>query len=567
MDLLGVILFGLVGSITITSIQSTSPNPTVVWFVEFMNLDLLSPQSQVTILATVSMLILIVKSYFAAKLQKKTLRFLSMAGVDLTVKICRQMLNSSLDTVRRKTEKQALYAATSGVEEMTLRVLGAAVSLTADFVLLMLLGTLLLIASPSMTFVLIVIFLVFFLFIQKSVNSKARIIGSGVTRTTINSNEVFSEAYSAFREVVVRNQIEFIVSRLQKSRLESAKFQAQSAFLPFVSKYLMEGAVLLVGFSLAGISFLTSEAATAAGKLSLFFIASTRIAPALMRIQQGFYSLNMGSESAWQTIDFTNEMSDSIQHKDLFQESSNDGHKISVRNCSFSFTDSAPIISDINLTIEENSRIAFVGPSGGGKTTLADLILGLLVPSEGDIKIGRLKPKDFAHSGSGLFAYVPQDPFIANDSIFHNVTLGYDSRNFSEQEIWQVLEMVNLSELKEISRGDINAIMGETGIKLSGGQKQKIAIARAVITQPKILILDEATSALDADSEFLITNLVESLFKESTIITIAHRLSTIVSYPKIIYIAGGRIVAQGTFEELRGKINDFDSQAKRMGFQ
>jgi ATP-binding cassette subfamily C protein len=109
--------------------------------------------------------------------------------------------------------------------------------------------------------------------------------------------------------------------------------------------------------------------------------------------------------------------------------------------------------------------------------------------------------------------------------------------------------------------------MGETGIKLSGGQKQKIALARAVITKPKILILDEATSALDADSEFIVTNLVEKLFKESTIITIAHRLSTIVSYPKIVYIAEGRIVAQGTFEELRLKINDFDSQAKKMGFQ
>jgi ATP-binding cassette subfamily C protein len=532
-----------------------------------MNLDLFSPQSQVTILATISMLVLIVKSYLAAKLQKKTLWFLSMAGVDLTVKISRLMLNSNLDTVRRKTEKQALYAATSGVEEMTLRVLGAVVSLTADFVLLILLGTLLLIASPSMTFILIVIFLVFFLFIQKSVNSKARIIGSGVTRTTIDSNEVFSEAYSAFRELVVRNQIEFIISRLQKSRIESAQFQAQSAFLPFVSKYLMEGAVLLVGFSLAGISFLTSEAATAAGKLSLFFIASTRIAPALMRIQQGFYSLNMGSDSARQTIEFTNEMNNSIEPKVGFQEFSNNGHKITVRNCSFSFTDSAAVITEINLTIEENSRIAFVGPSGGGKTTLADLILGLLVPTEGEIKIGRIKPKDFAHSGNGLIAYVPQDPFIANDSIFNNITLGFDSRNFSEQEIWQVLDMVNFSELKEISRANINAIMGETGIKLSGGQKQKIALARAVITKPKILILDEATSALDADSEFIVTNLVEKLFKESTIITIAHRLSTIVSYPKIVYIAEGRIVAQGTFEELRLKINDFDSQAKKMGFQ
>jgi ABC-type multidrug transport system fused ATPase/permease subunit len=566
-DLIGVLLFGLVGSITITTIQSSEPNQSILAVTKFLNISSYSAQQQVIFLSTISLSLLITKSLFASFLQKKTMSFLSNAGVDLTVSLVKKMLNSTLERVRNYTEKQSLFAVTSGVEEMTLRVIGASIAILADAILMTLLGAVLFVSSPHMAITMLGIFSAFFVLIQRLVNRKARLLGSGVTRTTIKSNEIFSTSYSAFKELVVRGQTSYIVEKLRQSRQESAKFQAETAFLPFVSKYLMEAAVLTVGFALAAVSFMTSNAAEAAGKLGLFFIASTRIAPALMRVQQSVYSLNMGAAPAAETVKFAQALQNDRELSITQPQSPDIRFDLVLNKCSYSFPGQIEdeVLSEINLVVPQNSRVAIVGPSGSGKTTLVNLVLGLIEPTAGAIQIAGIPPRHLANSIEGCLGYVPQDPYIANDSIRENVTLGYQGETFSDEEIWSTLDSVNLRELRGISDDNLNAIIGETGIKLSGGQKQKLAIARVALRKPRLLVLDEATSSLDADSEFTITSLVETLFEKSTVITIAHRLSTIIEYPRIIYIQNGRILGEGTFTVLRNKIQDFDNQARKLG--
>jgi ABC-type bacteriocin/lantibiotic exporter with double-glycine peptidase domain len=222
-------------------------------------------------------------------------------------------------------------------------------------------------------------------------------------------------------------------------------------------------------------------------------------------------------------------------------------------------------IQDISLDVNSGSFVAFVGPSGGGKSTLIDLILGLLAPSAGSIKISGLSPIEVIKKWPGSIGYVPQDVFIQNSTVKENICLGFNPESISDDLVWQALQLADLSDFVKGLEGQLSYRISDAGKNLSGGQRQRLGIARALLTKPKIVIFDEATSALDAETENRVSESILKLTGECTVIFIAHRLSVVRSADMIYYIDKGKIVNQGTFEELRSINADFDNQANFMG--
>jgi ABC-type multidrug transport system fused ATPase/permease subunit len=226
---------------------------------------------------------------------------------------------------------------------------------------------------------------------------------------------------------------------------------------------------------------------------------------------------------------------------------------------------SAPALAGVSLTLRAGQSLALVGPTGAGKSTLADVILGVLIPDSGEALIGGLPPAESLANWPGAVAYVPQDVAMANGTVRENVALGLPSEIIDDEWVWDALNRAHLGDFLRDSREGINTVIGENGMKLSGGQRQRLGIARALYTRPKLLVLDEATSALDAETEQAISRTLQELEGTVTTVTIAHRLATIRHCDLVAYLEGGKALAQGTFDEVRAATPQFERQAQLLG--
>jgi len=207
-----------------------------------------------------------------------------------------------------------------------------------------------------------------------------------------------------------------------------------------------------------------------------------------------------------------------------------------------------------------------VGPSGAGKTTLVDLLLGLHNPDTGSVAIDGIDPRVLREESPGLLSYVPQRPGLVSGSIAQNVALGVPSPEIDEVAVLQALEKAQLGELITTIPGGIHASLGSHADSLSGGQIQRLGLARALYTNPRLIILDEATSALDAATEASIAHAIQSLGSATTVIVIAHRLSTIQHADTVFVMDNAHVVASGTFKEIRKKVPMIEEYVRLMSF-
>jgi len=226
-----------------------------------------------------------------------------------------------------------------------------------------------------------------------------------------------------------------------------------------------------------------------------------------------------------------------------------------VKNVKFSYEDAPeePILTDISFTAQPNQVIAFAGPSGGGKSTIFSLIERFYEPTEGQIKFGDIDIKDIKLSDyRRQIGFVSQDSAIMAGTIRDNLTYGL-AENFSDEQLWDVLELAYARKFVEEMPDKLNTEVGERGVKISGGQRQRIAIARAFLRNPKILMLDEATASLDSESEMKVQEALSNLMKGRTTLVIVHRLSTIVDADSIYFVEKGKVTGSGKHDELVSK--------------
>jgi len=261
-----------------------------------------------------------------------------------------------------------------------------------------------------------------------------------------------------------------------------------------------------------------------------------------------------------------------IQHKKQSSVSSKQIKKeinfqkaIKLKDIRFCYTDNSfDVISKINLTIPKNSFIGFAGATGCGKTTLVDIILGLLTPQSGQIIVDNTPiTQENIQSWQQKIGYVPQEIYLSDDSVRKNIAFGVSDKDIDDKQVKLAARIAALDAFVEIELPKkYNTIIGERGIRLSGGQRQRIGLARALYRNPEVLILDEATSSLDGATEEAVLKAIQHAAKSRTVIMIAHRLNTLKDCDQIYIMEKGSIIGQGTYKELIDTNRQFREMAK-----
>jgi ABC-type multidrug transport system fused ATPase/permease subunit len=226
---------------------------------------------------------------------------------------------------------------------------------------------------------------------------------------------------------------------------------------------------------------------------------------------------------------------------------------------------SEPALSQVTVAIPPGARVAVVGATGSGKSTLVDVMLGVRPPDTGSVLISGLPPRQAIEVFPGSIAYVPQNVSLVHGTIRENVALGLDPEEVDDRDVWEALDAVRLVEVLETRREGLDTLVGERGVSLSGGQRQRVGLARALLQNPRLLVMDEATSALDAETEAAINRALQQLPEGTTTITIAHRLANVRECDVVLYIEDGRLVAQGRFDEVRAEVPGLDRSARLLG--
>ncbi len=569
LDLLGVAILGFIGALSFSGVQSLKPGDKTTELLNYLGIESLSFQTQVAVLAATAVFLFIIRTAISIVLLKKSFYFLSRRGAQISTDLFSKLMSSSLITIQERTTQQTLHAITVGVQSITF-ILGISINLIADLSISIVMIIGLLIVDPLLGLLTTLFLGSIGLILYLNTNVKSHKLGFMNKELALSSSENIIEALGSFREIVVKNRRDYFSLELKANRFKAADVLAELTFMPSYSKYLLEAGIIIGAVTIAGIQFLTKDSQAAIAVLSVFLAASTRIAPAIMRIQQSLIQIK-GSIGY---ISPTFELIDSLKNIDKKELSNRPfsaehaGFNPQIRFKSVSYTypeNSFPTINDINLTIDEGSLLGIVGPSGSGKTTLVDLLLGILSPNSGTILISNKQPLDSINAWPGAIGYVPQNVVIVNGSIRDNVTFGYPAKTISDELILEALNTAQLGDFISKSSKGLYTEVGERGTKISGGQRQRLGIARALLSKPRLLVLDEATSSLDGQSEFDISTDLKAMKGKVTLVIIAHRLSTIREADKIIYLSKGRIINSGTFEEVRNNVPDFDSQAKLMG--
>ena len=570
LDLAGVALFGVLGALAVTGVGSRAPGNRVTALLENLGLSGFSLQWQAVILATLATGLLIGKTVFSILFIRRTMFFLSRRGASISALLVSRLLAQPLQVIQQRTMQQNVFAVTGGVSTITLGVLGTFVALVSDISLLLIMIIGLFLVDTTIAFSTLIIFGGIGYLLYRLMSVRSRLLGVQQSDLNIESNQQIQEVLGSYRESVVRNRRNYYAINIGKQRLELANNSAEIAFMPNIGKYVLEITVVLGSLVISAMQFALQDAAHAVAVLSVFLAASTRIAPAVLRVQQGALQIRGSLGSASPALEMIEQIgmqsSLEIEETDLDLEHFGFSGDVKLSNLQLTYPEKTiPAISSINLEISAGESVALVGPSGAGKTTLVDVILGVLAPDRGSISISGIEPLEAFKKWQGAVSYVPQDVLISNGTVRENVSFGFPIELATDEIVWRALELAQLVEfVRELPLG-LDTRVGDRGTKISGGQRQRLGIARAMFTQPKLLVLDEATSSLDGETESNIANSIRHLHGKVTVIMIAHRLSTVRHTDKVIYMDQGRIVTQGSFEEVRLAVPDFDSQAKLMG--
>ena len=570
LDLVGVILIGSIGAITIRGVQSQNTGDRVNLLLNLLHIENIDLQQQVTVIASVALLFLVSKTIITVVLTRRILFFLAAKGSELSTYLLERVFSQKIIAIQKSTSDQFQYSTGFGVWSISLGILGVGSTMVADASLLMILGIGVFIVDPLVAISAFALFFVVGVSMYFLMKNRARYVGNEIAKLQIESTKQLNELITTFREIFVRNRRMYYIEKLSGTRKDYTNAFAEQTFLPSISKYVIEITIIVGVMLVSGLQFALRDASRAAAGIALFMAAASRVAPAFLRLQQSLIQLQSSSGQALPTLELINSMKEveslKADSSKLQTSHVNFVPKVSISNLTFKYPDSEKILFEsFNLVIEPGTVTAIVGPTGSGKSTLVDLLLGIHDPLVGTINISGNTPEVAIEKWPGAIAYMPQTVGLIDGSISDNILLGFPNSIENKALVNAAIDNAGIRDLINEFELGIDTQIGERGGRISGGQKQKIGMARAMLTNPQLIILDEATSALDSESELEISEAIQNLRGKTTVVLIAHRLSTVRSADQVLYVGTSGETISGTFESVREKVADFDRQATLMG--
>ncbi|MCT1366492.1 ABC transporter ATP-binding protein/permease [Rothia sp. p3-SID1597] len=367
-------------------------------------------------------------------------------------------------------------------------------------------------------------------------------------------------AIEGFRESRIFQREEYFAESFRKNRVEYAGYQSFLRVMGELPKYLLEVVMIFGILVVAILLFVIRDQNTAFGLLAVFAAAAMRVVPALNRVVATVNQVRAGAPSLADVAADIEEL-----EADQASSSSRDeqivevpDEEIVVKDLTFSYPDSPrPVLKGVNVTIPRGHTVALVGTSGAGKTTFADILAGLYEPTGGTVTVGGVDISTHPRSWLSNVAMVSQKVYLWDASVRDLITFGEPRDMVDDAWLDEVVRQSQLEPLLRDLPDGLDSMVGDAGARLSGGQTQRIGIARALYRKPRVLILDEATSALDNETEHEITETIEALRGHMTVIVIAHRLSTVKNADEILFFARGQLQGRGSMSQLKDTEPEF----------
>lgn len=386
--------------------------------------------------------------------------------------------------------------------------------------------------DKSITLGVVIILGLVFLGFNVFFKEKVKVIGEESRKSSALRVQWVQQSLGGIKEVKILGREKFFYDHYDENAAIYAEKQRKYQLSTTAPRPLMEAAGISALLFIIGIKLYIGVSATYfLPTLSTFAVAAFRILPSFGRVSGCIGAISFQKSAV-------NEVYEGIQHaKELQKSNSNQleqekdfifENSIEINQMTFSYPETDKVIlKNVDLKIEKNQSVAFIGPSGAGKTTLVDIILGILKPLTGGVYVDDRNIEENLQGWHQKIGYIPQSIYLMDDTVRKNIALGINDEDIDEDRIWEVLREVQLYDFVRNMEQGVDTFIGEGGVRLSGGQRQRIGIARALYHNPEVLVLDEATSALDSETETAIMEAINHLHGSKTILIIAHRLTTI----------------------------------------
>jgi ATP-binding cassette subfamily C protein len=558
LDLAAVLLIGLVVTSTALFLtQGSDPNRVV----QFAGLSLPTVNAQtVPFFGFLILLLFLLKALLSLLLTRSTALFLARVEARAAKRIAQIVFGGTLSNTRRRSREELLYAVQSGSPAAFNNLLNAASTIVTEMSLFVVICFGFLLVDPLSTVAAIAYFGLIALTIQFFLGTLMQRAGEKISASSVAANSALSDLTSVFRELSVLGKRHKYIEKIYQARLQAADSGAAQYYLAGIPRYVVE-AGLLIGIALFVLfQYLTADVIVAAGTVGVFVFGGFRLTAAILPLQSSILSVKAILPIANTALSILASQPIEAQEEDIKLNQSvngaqgsgkpNGGVEVELSNVVFSFQDSSkPVLNRINLRIPRGTQAALMGPSGAGKSTLADIMCAVLKPNSGEVRINGVDPFS-SNPNLPAISYVPQKPGLVSGTIADNVALGVSTEDVDVKLVRSALSQAHLIDVIENLPEGINAPLGKLLDGLSGGQVQRLGLARALYNNPGLLIMDEATSALDAQSEAEIQKALDGLRGKVTVVLIAHRVNTIQNADVVFLLDEGRLIDQGTFQEL-----------------
>ena len=571
LDVFGIVLIGVIASIAAAQLSSAGDEPTTILGFEIPHLKTVD----LFWLVVVVLLVFTVKAAIAIALTRALAFFVASVESRNAERLSAYLLNGRLDDVKKFSKADLQFAITGSMTYAFTGILNNIATLASEGFLLLVITATFFIVDPVAAVFTLAYFGVIVVIIQVFIGHSLKRAGQEAVAGTVDTMNALSDTLDTFREISVLHKQDHFIGRIAESRRRISTSDATMTFLAGMPRYVVETALILGVVLLVGQQFLSGQLAAGMATVGVFLTGGVRMMASLLPLQSAVANIKQNVEKSRSALGLLVQQRDAERAVEAAEVAQSDDPvgadralRVLITDAGYRYPDAEQdTLHEVSLDISAGSYVAIIGPSGAGKTTLVDLILGLIAPDTGSVAIGGVEPSRLRIQAPGLISYVPQKPGLMSGTIAENIALGVPAEEIDQVRLTDAIESAFLSEFIATLPDGVNTSVGKQVDSLSGGQIQRIGVARALYSQPRLLILDEATSGLDAASEAFISASLRTLHGKVTVIVIAHRLSTVQHADVVHLLENGRVKASGDFKTVKATVPMVAEYVKLMSFE